>query len=205
MRLSPFDGLRRGKDPHPELVRRMSPSKHKHALFEPLLSLMHRSGPHRDRHRGDAAMVDCCRCVRELASPREWTGNRARNPFALCIRRNGRISFRVDTVLSGVALEAKCVRASVSWRAERFAIHGLTYGRVQEIFEPEACRLCRGRCRAAPQGVWCSRPARCGQARSSRRRARALRSRCSRFSAHGRFQARAAQAPSSARISLFFF
>lgn len=43
--------------------------------------------------------------------------------------------FRVDTVLSGVALEAKCARASLSWRAGRFAIHSLTYGRVQKIFE----------------------------------------------------------------------
>src|ERR1700722_11211439 len=47
----------------------------------------------------------------------------------------GGFPFRVDAVLSGVALEAKCARASVSWRAERFAIHRLTYGRVQEIFE----------------------------------------------------------------------
>jgi hypothetical protein len=47
----------------------------------------------------------------------------------------GGFPFRVDTVLSGVALEAKCARASMSWRGERFAIHSLTYGRVQKIFE----------------------------------------------------------------------
>jgi hypothetical protein len=47
----------------------------------------------------------------------------------------GGFPFRVDTVLSGVALEAKCAHASISWRAERFAIHSLTYGRVQKIFE----------------------------------------------------------------------
>ncbi|HWE06070.1 MAG TPA: DUF2125 domain-containing protein [Rhizomicrobium sp.] len=47
----------------------------------------------------------------------------------------GGFPFRVDTVLSGLALEANCARASVSWRAERFAIHSLIYGRAQKIFE----------------------------------------------------------------------
>ena len=47
----------------------------------------------------------------------------------------GGFPFRVDTVLNEVALEATCARALVSWRAEHFAIHSLTYGRTQKIFE----------------------------------------------------------------------
>jgi hypothetical protein len=47
----------------------------------------------------------------------------------------GGFPFSVDTVLNGVTLEAKCARASMSWRAEHFAIHSITYGRNQKVFE----------------------------------------------------------------------
>jgi hypothetical protein len=47
----------------------------------------------------------------------------------------GGFPFRLDTVINKISLEAKCARTALSWHAERFAIHRLTYGRDQAIFE----------------------------------------------------------------------
>ncbi|HEY2445386.1 MAG TPA: DUF2125 domain-containing protein [Rhizomicrobium sp.] len=47
----------------------------------------------------------------------------------------GGFPFRVDAVLRDVALDSHCMGGTLAWHAERFAIHRLTYGRDQSIFE----------------------------------------------------------------------
>src|SRR5215469_14760448 len=43
--------------------------------------------------------------------------------------------FNLDTVMDRVAITVQSTRGPIIWRSEHFAIHALTYGRAQEIFE----------------------------------------------------------------------
>ncbi|MGH6876648.1 MAG: DUF2125 domain-containing protein [Rhizomicrobium sp.] len=43
--------------------------------------------------------------------------------------------FNVDAMLDNVTLETNGARGPIVWRTERFAIHELTFGRVQQIYE----------------------------------------------------------------------
>ena len=47
----------------------------------------------------------------------------------------GGFPFNVDAVLTDVTLDVNCTHGRLAWRADHFAIHELTFGRTQEIFE----------------------------------------------------------------------
>ncbi len=47
----------------------------------------------------------------------------------------GGFPFNVDAVLGDVTIEVNSVRGPLTWHTEHFAIHELTFGRTQEIFE----------------------------------------------------------------------
>ena len=43
--------------------------------------------------------------------------------------------FRIDVVFENFRADAEAPRGLISWRSDRFALHALTYGRAQQIFE----------------------------------------------------------------------
>jgi len=111
----------------------------------------------------------------------------------------GGFPFRVDTVLSGRRARGE-VRARIGFLARRrFAIHGLTYGRVQEIFEAGGVQTLSWTMPGGAAGRLVFTP---GSLRASAILAEGalarFRSRCSRFQLTGDFR-RARAAPSSAR------
>ena len=43
--------------------------------------------------------------------------------------------FRLDVVLENLSVRAEAPRGPVNWHSDRFALHALTYGRTQDVFE----------------------------------------------------------------------
>jgi hypothetical protein len=43
--------------------------------------------------------------------------------------------FRLDVVFENVSVRAEAPRGPIAWHSDRFALHALTYGRTQDIFE----------------------------------------------------------------------
>src|SRR5215469_14205968 len=43
--------------------------------------------------------------------------------------------FRLDVVFEGLSVRAEAPRGPLVWQSDRFALHALTYGRAQDVFE----------------------------------------------------------------------